>query len=240
MLIYCRQKMFRLMLRLLLIERCYNVSLKRLFLAKTQSSSSMFRKEERDRGLGHSSSDHHLPTTMSTEPPAYPDIPTLYDETHRGKWPFQPEVATVGNSANMLGYLEHHASTTDGSFAICMAGGSENLVSQALYESIPEVHRPPLNTEHAGVEVSFSIFGSSQKAIGSIIMPIILTDAEGNTQFRIKLFALVMPELLMGMFIGYESAGEYWRSALHGGGKVVYEFEFKPGQITKVEYCRSH
>ena len=67
---------------------------------------------------------------MSAEPPSYIEIPTLYDETHRGKWAFAPEIASMGNAANMIGQLEHFHSTTDGSFAICVAGGSGAFVSQ--------------------------------------------------------------------------------------------------------------
>jgi hypothetical protein len=65
------------------------------------------------------------------QPPQYVDsIPTLYDETHRGRWVLEPEIASMGQVANMTGHLEHCAPTTDGSFAICMAGGSGNFVSQ--------------------------------------------------------------------------------------------------------------
>ncbi|KAH9971778.1 hypothetical protein BJV74DRAFT_905487 [Russula compacta] len=51
-------------------------------------------------------------------------VPVLYDETHHGKCYVAPEVASMGKSANLMGYLEHHAPTTDGSFAICIAGGN--------------------------------------------------------------------------------------------------------------------
>ena len=67
---------------------------------------------------------------MSTLPPEYVDIQTLYDETHRGKWAFAPEIASMGNRANITGYLEYSSPATDGSFAICLAGGMGNFVSQ--------------------------------------------------------------------------------------------------------------
>jgi hypothetical protein len=57
-------------------------------------------------------------------------IPVLYDETHRGKWYMDPQVNSMGSSPNLLGYLEHHAPNTDGSFGICLAGGNATLVSK--------------------------------------------------------------------------------------------------------------
>lgn len=65
-------------------------------------------------------------------PPAY-TVPVLYDETHRGRWAFEPCIASVGNLENLTGYLEHLAPTTDGSFSICVAGGEGNFVSQVSY-----------------------------------------------------------------------------------------------------------
>ncbi|KAF9269824.1 hypothetical protein L218DRAFT_291768 [Marasmius fiardii PR-910] len=59
----------------------------------------------------------------------------------------------LGNAANMMGCLEHHAPTTDGSLAICMAGGNCTLVSKALCESIPSQHHPPLDTKVASTTV---------------------------------------------------------------------------------------
>ena len=70
---------------------------------------------------------------MSTEtPPAYTS--TLHDDTHRGKWPWELSIASMGNRPNLVGYLEHHAATTDGSFSICMAGGNGVFVQKARLE----------------------------------------------------------------------------------------------------------
>ena len=53
------------------------------------------------------------------------------------------------------------------------------LDDKVLYDSIPEAHRHPLDTRDADVAVSFEfIVGQPQKAIGSIIMPIIFVNAE--------------------------------------------------------------
>ena len=39
----------------------------------------------------------------------------------------------------------------------------------------------------------------------------------------------------MGMFIG-TGTGTYWRSTRHTMGKILWEFKFSEGEITKVEY----
>ncbi|KAI3614334.1 hypothetical protein WG66_000187 [Moniliophthora roreri] len=170
---------------------------------------------------------------MSGPPlPAY--APVYYDETHHGKWYMQPQVMSMGNSANLMGYLLHHSTDTDGSFAICAAGGNCTLVSKRLYESIPSEHRPPLDTTDGGLAVSF-MTGGSQKSIGSTIMPIVLTDANTNQKFCIKLYALVMENLLMGMFVGKEGIkfikGEMW-----GGGRVTYDMDFGNGKTATIVY----
>ena len=58
------------------------------------------------------------------------NIPTLFDETHRHKSIQIVDVATMGNRPNLIGFIEHHSSTTDGSFAICLAGGSEVVIKK--------------------------------------------------------------------------------------------------------------
>ncbi len=59
-------------------------------------------------------------------------IPTVYDETYRGKSFAQPTILTVaeGFEAHMSGRLEHHAYGTDGSFQISLAGGEGTYISQ--------------------------------------------------------------------------------------------------------------
>jgi roadblock/LC7 domain-containing protein len=66
---------------------------------------------------------------MSSEPPrAY--IPTIYDETHRAIQYMDPSIRSMANRATLIAYLEHHAPTTDGSFAVCIAGGNGVFVSK--------------------------------------------------------------------------------------------------------------
>jgi len=160
-------------------------------------------------------------------------IPVLYDETHHGKWYTQPRVESVGNLPNLMGYLEHHAPNTDGSFGICIAGGNVNLVSKKLYESIPEQHRPPLDTRHSQ-DVNFA-FGGIQKAIGSIIMPVVLTEATTGRNFCIKIYALTVEELSVGMFIG-QGGNEFLGSTMWSTGKVTYNMQFGNGHRVQVEH----
>ncbi|CAA7263961.1 unnamed protein product [Cyclocybe aegerita] len=175
---------------------------------------------------------------MSTEPPEYVEIPTLYDDTHRGRWTYAPDIASVGNKPNLTGFLEHHDPATDGSFSIWFGLLTDLIGQQALYESIPEAYRPPLDMNDADVAVTFSARGEPpRKATGSIIMPVILDNAETNTQFRIKLYSLVVPGLQTGMFIGSQTAQPYLREVedLPLGG-YLWGFEFMRGEATIVDY----
>lgn len=68
-----------------------------------------------------------------SEPPTYSELPVLYDETHRGRWDGKLEVASMGNATSFVGFLEHHdAPSTDGSFAICVAGGFGTFVNKVF------------------------------------------------------------------------------------------------------------
>jgi len=145
--------------------------------------------------------------------------PTLYDETYRSISYPEPCIGSIANNPNLVGRLEHHSPTTDGSFSICIASGRGVFISQvsaiyihthehrklimriqSLYESIPTEHRPPLNSADAGRTVN-TIATSPMKTIGSTFMPIILTNKDTLEKFRIVLYALVVPNLFMGMFI---------------------------------------
>jgi len=164
-----------------------------------------------------------------SQPPAYAAIPVLYDETHRGRWDQSPTIASLGNLAHLFGTLEHHSPATDGTFAICIAGGEGTFISKDLYESIPEAHRPPLRTENKQ-KVEF-LMGSPQETLGTTILPFILTATDGKP-FIMKLFMHVLPRMLMGMFIGRSTAPYLTREAW-SGGKPSYEFDLN-GQVVRV------
>ncbi|KAG6828544.1 hypothetical protein H0H92_007622 [Tricholoma furcatifolium] len=181
-------------------------------------------------------------------PPPYA-APTVHDETHRGIWYPSPSIASMGHVPHLLGYIEHHPSSTDGSFAICIAGGQGVFVKQvsildlttvvlrdqfyvgstlwqALYESIPPDVRPPLNKADAGTEISL-LMGGPMKAIGTTNFPFLLTDDSGK-KVRIVLHAYVVPDLLMGMFMS-QVPPTFDLSAAYGGGKVTFTAEFEQG-----------
>ncbi|KZV74798.1 hypothetical protein PENSPDRAFT_662230 [Peniophora sp. CONT] len=166
---------------------------------------------------------------MSTEPPpAY--ISTVHDDTHRGKWPNDLSIMSMGNRPNLIGYLEHHVPTTDGSFSICLAGGNGVFVQKAFYESIPKEHRPPLNTENKG-HVSF-LTGGSQETLGSTLLPILLTDASNGQKFRLILYANVLENLLIPVFIGQSpETVPFLESQSWGGSGPTYTFNFDGRRI---------
>jgi len=111
----------------------------------------------------------------------------------------------------------------------------DRLHAQKLYESIPEQHRPPLNTTNTGSTVTFTIPGTTQKSLGSTIIPIILTDATTGSKFCIKLYALVMENRLMGMFIG-QGGINFIEATQWGRATVTYDMKFGNGHKAQVVY----
>lgn len=77
------------------------------------------------------------------------------------------------------------------------------------------------------------------KALGSIIMPVVFTDAITGKKFCIKLYALVLESLQMGMFIGEDSAETFLESSRWGGGTVTYNMKFRDGHRVQVVYNRA-
>ena len=132
-------------------------------------------------------------------------IPTLYEETHRGichrgKWRSRLQILSLGNSPALIAYLEHHEPTTDGSFAVCIAAGNGNFISQELYNSIPEEHRPQMKAKDR--KVTF-LLGQSANTLGQVFVPILLTNAKNGERFRIVLHAYVLERMSVGMFINH-------------------------------------
>lgn len=64
-------------------------------------------------------------------------------------------------------------------------------------------------------------------------MPIVLTNAVTGAQFIIKLYALVLPNLLMGMFIS-KNGLSFIKSEGWGRGGITYTFNFGNGGDIKV------
>ncbi|KAF8799947.1 hypothetical protein BYT27DRAFT_7175872 [Phlegmacium glaucopus] len=160
-------------------------------------------------------------TSDSAPPPAY--LRTIYDETLRSRFYMNPCINSMANSPNLVGYLEHHAPTTDGSFSICVAGGEGVFISKALLESIPPEHRPTIDTDMN--QTIDTLASGVLQSIGTTLIPFILTNMGTGEKFRIILYAIVVPNLFMNMFIGRRDliASEAWR----GGGPI---FGFRLGE----------
>ena len=75
--------------------------------------------------------------------------------------------------------------------------------------------------------------GDGFRAVGTAFVPIVLTDAETSQKFRIVLYALVLPDMMMGMFISH-GAG-FIQSLAYGSGGPEYTFDFGNGGIRKVK-----
>ena len=68
----------------------------------------------------------------STDTPPPPYFRTVYDETLRSITYTEPSIMSMANNPNLLGQLEYHSPTSDGSFSICVAGGDGIFISQVL------------------------------------------------------------------------------------------------------------
>ncbi|GLB44181.1 hypothetical protein LshimejAT787_1601110 [Lyophyllum shimeji] len=159
-----------------------------------------------------------VPLSEPEPPPYAPPIRTAHDETYRAVGHRRLCIESVANRPNLLGYLEYHSPTTDGSFAICIAGGAGVFVSEDLYNSIPIDRRPTLDTSDAGMEIDYVLFGTKMTAVGSTFFPFLLTTGDTNERIRVILRAYVVPDLLMGMFIG--RGGLTFRITEEWGGGV--------------------
>jgi len=77
------------------------------------------------------------------------------------------------------------------------------------------------------------IMGDGFDTIGTALVPMILTDAETSQKFRIVLYALVLSDMRMGMFI---SQGLDFIQDYVGGSKdYEYTFDFGNGGLRKVK-----
>ena len=83
--------------------------------------------------------------------------------------------------------------------------------------------------------VTFSLQNSAQKPLGSTIMPVVLTDKITGKKFCIKLYALVLEHLSVGMFIGTGGIN-FLEATQWGGGSVTYDMKFWDGKKARVEY----
>jgi hypothetical protein len=106
--------------------------------------------------------------------------------------------------------------------------------SKKLYESIPKQHRPPLDITDAGKEVGHAFSGATQNALGSTIIPIVFPDAITGKKFCIKLYALVLDNFSMPMFIG--QIGTQYLVTCWTREAVTYDMDFGNGNKAQVVY----
>jgi len=71
--------------------------------------------------------------------------------------------------------------------------------------------------------------------MGSTIMPIVFTNAETGERFCIKLYALVLENLLMGMFIG-TFGSRFLETRGMSPEKDTFTMKFPNGQKVKVDF----
>ncbi|KAH9484604.1 hypothetical protein JR316_0004086 [Psilocybe cubensis] len=155
---------------------------------------------------------------------------TIYDETFRSVHYDNPAIASMANHPNLVGKLEHHAPTTDGSFSICIANGRGVFISRALLESIPSEHRPTLDTTFAGQEVES--FAGVLRSLGTTLFPLILKNAKTGESFRVVLHAIVLPKLYIHMFIGGQGS-PILRTTAYTNGVPVHGFSFDGSENAK-------
>jgi len=104
------------------------------------------------------------------------------------------------------------------------------LTFKALFESIPAEHRPVLDTADQTIQ---TLTSGPMKSIGTTLIPVIFTDEETKEKIRVVLYAIVVPNLFMGMFIG-GSVG-FLESQAWSFGKVIYTFDFGEGGVRKIK-----
>jgi hypothetical protein len=104
---------------------------------------------------------------------------------------------------------------------------SNVFIYKALLESIPSEHRPALDTTLADQSIATLMVGT-MKSIGTTFIPVIFTAQMGG-RIRVVLYALVVPNLFMGMFIGASATRNWIKEERWRGGVPSYIFDFGQG-----------
>lgn len=99
------------------------------------------------------------------------------------------------------------------------------MYEKALYKSIPSESRPELNTTDAGTTVTLSVIGGTMTAIGSTFLPFTLKTLE-DEKVRLVLHTYVVPNLLMGMFLGTSKPGFGISSQWGPAQGPIFGFDF--------------
>jgi hypothetical protein len=69
-------------------------------------------------------------------------------------------------------------------------------------------------------------------SIGTTLFPFILSGAETGERLRIVLYAIVIPRMFVGMFIGRPI--DFWHSEVWKSG-VTFTFDFGHGGLRKIK-----
>lgn len=78
-----------------------------------------------------------------------------------------------------------------------------------------------------------TITNKTMKSVGTTFIPVILTDAQTGEKIRIILYAIVVSNLFMGMFIGGSS--KFLKSSSWGPEGIMYTFDFGQGGVRQVK-----
>jgi MYND finger len=70
----------------------------------------------------------------------------VHDDSRRGKRVEKPAILSQASRASLLSYLEFHSPDTDGSFTICVSGGSGAFISEVPTPPLPSCHGLILET----------------------------------------------------------------------------------------------
>ena len=71
-------------------------------------------------------------STIALSPSARSSARIIYDDTQRNNRVPNPCIYSMASRPSLLGYLEYHSNSTDGSFPICVANGEGSFISQVV------------------------------------------------------------------------------------------------------------
>jgi hypothetical protein len=103
-----------------------------------------------------------------------------------------------------------------------------HITFKALLESIPAEHRPSLDTRSKqDVE---TLMSGTMKSAGTTFIPLMLKNKDTGENIRVVLYAIVLPNLFMNMFIAGPSNASFVRiSSLGHVEGQVFGFGFGDG-----------
>jgi hypothetical protein len=94
---------------------------------------------------------------------------------------------------------------------------------KALLESIPAEHRLVLSTSMSNQTIETLTVGP-MKSIGTTFIPVVFTEMQTGESFRVVLYAIVVPNLFIGMFIG--QSARFIKAMERGRRGIIYTFDF--------------